>query len=111
MIPTVASNLVTSHLKQYSESLKRRLCQIYLRQFSCSLILFLGGGGGGRAVHSLFSHYATRREVPASIPGGVFGIFEVAYSLCPHSVALGSTRRLAEMSTKEFAWGQSTAGA
>jgi hypothetical protein len=46
---------------------------------------------------------ATRREVPASIPGRILGKFQVIYSICPHSVALGSTRLLGEMSTKEFA--------
>jgi len=89
MISTVASNLMTSHLKEYSESLKRRLCHVYIRQFSFSFILL--------------SHCATRREVPASVPGRVLGNFQVTYSFCAHSVALGSTRRLAEMSTKEFA--------
>jgi hypothetical protein len=42
------------------------------------------------------------REVPGSIPGQVFGKFQVAQSLCPHSVALGSTQPVIEMSTCTF---------
>ena len=38
-------------------------------------------------------------------PPEVLGIFQVACSFCPHSVALGSTQPLTEMSTKEFPWG------
>jgi len=43
--------------------------------------------------------------VPGSISGRVFGNFQLSYSFCPHSVALGSILPLTEMSTKEFPWG------
>ena len=45
-------------------------------------------------------HCATRREVWLSIPGRVRWNLKVAYSYCPHSVALGSTQLPKEMSTK-----------
>ena len=51
-------------------------------------------------------HCATIREVPGSIPGRALGNFQVTSSFYPHSVALGSTQPLAEMSTKEFPWGK-----
>jgi hypothetical protein len=41
---------------------------------------------------------------------GSLEIFQVTYSFCPHSVALGSTQLLTEMSTKEFSWGWSVTG-
>jgi hypothetical protein len=41
-------------------------------------------------------------EVPGSIPDKVLGKFRVTYSFCAHSLALGSTQPLTEMSTKEF---------
>ena len=36
---------------------------------------------------------------------GSLEIFQVTYSLCPYSVALGFTQCLTEMSAKEFPWG------
>jgi hypothetical protein len=39
-------------------------------------------------------HYATRQEVPGSIPGSDLGNFQVFYSFCPHSVTLGSSQPL-----------------
>jgi len=41
----------------------------------------------------------------------VFGKYQVTYSFCPHSVALGSTQSLTELSTGEFIWGKIVAGA
>ena len=49
---------------------------------------------------------ATRREVAGSNSGGVLAYFQVAYFCRPHSVSLGSTQPLTEMSTKEFSWGK-----
>jgi hypothetical protein len=40
---------------------------------------------------SLLRQCAARREVPVSTAGRVIGNFQVAYSFCPHSVALGFT--------------------
>ena len=37
--------------------------------------------------------------------------FSNDHSVCRHSVALGSAQPLTEVSTKEFPWGQSAAGA
>ena len=46
-----------------------------------------------------------RREVPGSISGRVLENIQMSYSFRPHSVALGSTQPLTEISTKEFTWG------
>ena len=54
----------------------------------------------------MLRHYATRREVLDSISSRVLGNFEVPLSFCPHSVALGSTHTLTEMSAKGFPWGK-----
>ena len=43
--------------------------------------------------------------------GGVLGNFKATYSFFLHSVPLGSTQPLTEMSTTEFPWGLKTAGA
>jgi hypothetical protein len=51
-------------------------------------------------------HYATRREVPRSIPCTVLENFQVTYSFRPHSAAVGSTQPPTKMSTKEFPWGK-----
>ena len=45
------------------------------------------------------------------IPCWVLGNFQVTFSFCLHSVALGSNQPVMEMSTKEFPWGLNTAGA
>jgi hypothetical protein len=47
-------------------------------------------------------HWATRREVPGSIPSVVLKNFQVTYSFCLHSPTLRCTQPLTEMSTKEF---------
>jgi len=47
---------------------------------------------------------ATNRKVSSSIPAGVIGIFHWR-NPSDRTVALGSTRPLAEMSTKCFSWG------
>jgi hypothetical protein len=39
-----------------------------------------------------------KREVPFSILGKILGNYQVTYSFCPHSVALGSTQPLTEVS-------------
>jgi hypothetical protein len=49
---------------------------------------------------SWMRHSAARREVLDLIPDRVLGKFQVIYSFCLHSVTLGSTQSLAEMSTK-----------
>jgi hypothetical protein len=57
---------------------------------------------GGRCL----SHYATILEVPGSIPCRVLGNFHVTSSFCPHSVVLGFTQPLTEMTTRKFSWGK-----
>jgi hypothetical protein len=47
---------------------------------------------------------------PLRYPMGVNGIFNSLY-LSGHVVALGSTKSLTEMSTKDIPWGVKTAGA
>jgi hypothetical protein len=42
----------------------------------------------------LVEECATRNEVPGSITGRILGNFQVIYSFCPHSVALGSNQPL-----------------
>jgi len=42
--------------------------------------------------------------VPGSISSRVLGNFQVSYFFYPHSVALGPTQPLREMSPKEFPW-------
>jgi hypothetical protein len=46
------------------------------------------------------------REVPGLISGRILGSFQVTSYFCPHSVALGSTQILTEMSTRELPWGK-----
>ena len=49
--------------------------------------------------------YAIRWEVPGAIPCRVFGNFQVTYSFCPHTAALGSTQLLTDVNTKDLPWG------
>ena len=55
-------------------------------------------------------HYATNRQVAGSIPDGVFGIFQW-HNTSSHTMALGLTQPLTEMSTRNISWGVKTAGA
>jgi hypothetical protein len=41
-------------------------------------------------------------ECPGSIPERVLGNFQVTYYFCAHSLTLGSTQSLTEISTKKF---------
>jgi alpha-D-ribose 1-methylphosphonate 5-triphosphate synthase subunit PhnG len=75
MISTVASNLTTSHLKEHSESMKLRLCQTYLRQFSCGFILLRGRGGGEQCiVGSVTAPHSGRFQLKFSV--GFLEIFK-----------------------------------
>jgi hypothetical protein len=47
---------------------------------------------------------ATNREVAGSIPDGVIGIFRW-HNPSDHTMALGSTQPLTEMSTRSISWG------
>jgi hypothetical protein len=52
---------------------------------------------------SWLRHYATNRKVTGSIPDGVIGVFHL-HNPSDRTMALGSTRRLAEMSTINIFW-------
>jgi hypothetical protein len=65
---------------------------------------------GGTRCRSWLRHCATNRKVAGSIPGGVIGIFHRHNSL-RHTMALGSTQPLREMSTRNVSWGVKAAGA
>jgi hypothetical protein len=61
----------------------------------CTMLL-LGTGGT-----QWLRHWATNRKVVGSIPDGVIGIFHSG-----HTMALGSTQPLTEMSTRNISWGK-----
>ena len=50
-------------------------------------------------------HYATNRQVTGSILDGVIGIFQW-HNPTSHTMALGSTQPLTEMSTRCISWGK-----
>ena len=52
---------------------------------------------------SSLRHRATRLKVPGSMPNGVNGIFH-SYNLSGHTMALGLTRPLTQMSTRNISW-------
>ena len=58
---------------------------------------------------SWLSHCATSRNVTGSIPDGVIGIFQ-RHNPSGRTVALGLTRPLTEMSTRNISWRVKTAG-
>jgi hypothetical protein len=78
-----------------------------LKLFYCDAVFFCTDASSSRALCEIcwLRHCATRQEVPGSIHGRVLGKFQVTCSFCQHSVALGSTQPVTEMSTKEFPWG------
>jgi hypothetical protein len=49
-------------------------------------------------------HCATKRKVVGLIPDGVIGIFH-CYNPSGRTIALGSTKPLTEMSTRNISWG------
>ena len=51
-----------------------------------------------------------RRKVAGSIPNGVTGIFHW-HNPSGHTMTLGSTKSLTEMSTRNISWGVKAAGA
>ena len=53
----------------------------------------------------MLRHYATNRQVAGSIPDGVIGIFKW-HNHSGHTMALGSTQPLTEMSTTLFPGGK-----
>jgi len=59
---------------------------------------------------SRLRHCATSRKVAGSIPEGVKGIFH-RHNPSGHTVALGLTQPLTEMSTRIIFWGVKAAGA
>ena len=53
---------------------------------------------------------ALRYKIAGSIPDGVIGIFHWHNPSC-HTMAVGSTQPLTEMSTRSISWGVKAAGA
>jgi hypothetical protein len=45
-------------------------------------------------------------KVPGSIPDRTLGNFQVTYSVCAHSLLLGSTQPVTEMRTKKYPGGK-----
>jgi hypothetical protein len=54
--------------------------------------------------HSSLRHCATSQKVAGSIPDCVIGIFHL-HNPSGHTMALGSTQPLTEMSTRNISWG------
>ena len=65
---------------------------------------------GGTWWRSWLRHCATRRKAAGSIPDDVIGIFHW-HNPSGHTVALGLTQPLTEMSTRNTSWGVMAAGA
>ena len=63
----------------------------------------------GAQWRSWLRHCATSQKVAGSILDGVVGIFHW-HNPSGHSMALGSTQPLTEMSTRSISWGIETAG-
>ena len=84
-------------LRQYSPSLKPFIVKL-ITSMNLSLL-----------VHCT-SHYATTRQVAGYIPDGVIGIFHL-HDPTGHTVALGSTHPLTEMSNSDISCGAMAAGA
>jgi hypothetical protein len=59
------------------------------------------GARSGIVVKTL--HYTTNRQVAGSIPDGVIGIFQL-HNPSGHTVALGLTQPLTEVSTRCISW-------
>ena len=57
----------------------------------------------GTMVGQWLRHCATNRKVAGSIPDGVIGIFQW-HNPSDHTMALGSTQLLTEMSTGRISW-------
>jgi len=75
-------------------------CNIYIYIYICVCVCVCGWE---TAVAQWLKCYATNRKVAGSIPAGVIGIFHLYYpSDC--TMALGSTQRLTEMSTRSISW-------
>ena len=64
----------------------------------------------GTRWRSWLRHCATSRKVAGSIPDGVIGIFHW-HNPTGHTMTLGSTQLLIEMSTRNISWGVKAAGA
>ena len=58
---------------------------------------------GGTRWHSWLGHCTTNRKVVGSIPDGVFGILHW-HNPSGHTMALGLTEPLTEMSTRDISW-------
>ena len=70
------------------------------QNFVCCRLLFVGHHyKGGTALAQRLLCCAANRKVAGSIPDGVIGIFH-SFSFSDHTMALGSTQPLTEMSTR-----------
>jgi hypothetical protein len=58
----------------------------------------------GTAVAQSLRYWATNQEVAGSIPVGVMEFF-IDINPSDHTMALGSTQPLTEMSTRSISWG------
>jgi hypothetical protein len=58
----------------------------------------------GHAVAQWLRHCATNRKVAGSIPDGVTGIFH-CHNPSGRTLALGSTKPVTEMTTRNISWG------
>jgi hypothetical protein len=69
---------------------------------SCFFVLttYLTGAHGGIVVKAL----CTNRQVTGSIPNGVLGILQ-SHNPSGHTMTLGSTQPLSEISTRCISWG------
>jgi hypothetical protein len=60
----------------------------------------IGNIGTGMQWHSWLRHCATSWKIVGSIHRGVIGIFRINNPACGHTMALGSTQPLTEVSTR-----------
>jgi hypothetical protein len=79
----------------------RAICKIIGRDDSCQILLI----NFQLAFHWCWYLLVYLIGYLLGFPSRFLGNFKITSSFCPHSVALGFTHHLTEMSTKEFPWG------
>ena len=65
---------------------------------------------GGTRWRNWLRHCTKSRKVAGSIPDGVIGLFHL-HNPSGHTMALGLTQPLTEMSTRNISWGVKATGA
>ena len=92
------STILTSQRNLVPPSLVQKISSILNMKNATSLVMFM--------MVPLYqtSWYPTSRKVAGSIPDGVIGIFHWR-NPSGHTMALGSTQPLTEMSTRNISWG------